>query len=201
MTGPRKRRAVPKPQAVAAAADDVRLEVSELYRRIYDLERRLSGGGENAAPNGPFEALSCRVGNDPVLIRLDEVREVVPRPTLAELPEAPAWVPGLMNLRGDAIPVIDALARAERRPRTADVGDLIVVCALSDRTVGIVVQAVFDVLHLDGADLQTSFGDVALAPYVTGSILTETGAALLLSIERLLRFTNVPEAAVAEMQP
>lgn len=183
------------PASPTGDVEVVRGELTALYQRIYELEQRLGGAGEEAAPPaGDFEALACRVGDDLVLLRLDEVREVVPRPALAELPEAPPWVPGLMNLRGDAIPVLDALARAERRNRAADPDDLVVVCTLKTREVGVLVQAVHDVLRLASDDLQMSFEHVALAPYVVGSIETPLGLALLLSVERLLRFVRVPEA-------
>jgi purine-binding chemotaxis protein CheW len=55
-------------------------------------------------------ALVLPVAGDAYALRLEDVREVVPRPALAPLPGAPSSVLGVMNLRGDVVPVLDTAA-------------------------------------------------------------------------------------------
>jgi len=54
-----------------------------------------------------MQALLLPVGEDWYALELDAVREVVPRPVVTPVPRAPAGVLGVLNLRGEVVPVLD----------------------------------------------------------------------------------------------
>jgi purine-binding chemotaxis protein CheW len=54
-----------------------------------------------------MQALVLPIGDDRYGLDLLEVREVVPQPVLTPLPGAPRAVLGVINLRGDVVPVLD----------------------------------------------------------------------------------------------
>jgi chemotaxis signal transduction protein len=54
-----------------------------------------------------MQALVLPIGADRYALDLADVREVVPDPQLTPLPGAPAGVLGVLNLRGDVVPVLD----------------------------------------------------------------------------------------------
>lgn len=54
-----------------------------------------------------MQALVLPIGADRYALELTEVREVVPDPVITPLPGAPRGVLGLVNVRGDVVPVLD----------------------------------------------------------------------------------------------
>jgi purine-binding chemotaxis protein CheW len=80
------------------------------------------------------------------------VREIVPMRAATRLPGAPDWVRGIVNLRGALVTVVDLSARFGR-PRLGDTGDVLVAEA-EGKTLGILVDAVKDVLTLDAERLE-----------------------------------------------
>jgi purine-binding chemotaxis protein CheW len=83
---------------------------------------------------------------------LETVREIVPMRAATRLPGAPAWVRGLVNLRGALVTVVDLSGRFGM-PRPGDTGDVLVAEA-EGKTFGILVDAVKDVLTLDAGRLE-----------------------------------------------
>jgi len=83
---------------------------------------------------------------------LEMVREIVPMRAATRLPGAPAWVRGLVNLRGALVTVVDLSARFGV-PRPGDSGEVLVAEA-EGKTLGILVDAVKDVMALDAGRLE-----------------------------------------------
>ncbi|MHB1311083.1 MAG: chemotaxis protein CheW [Gemmatimonadaceae bacterium] len=83
---------------------------------------------------------------------LETVREIVPMRAATRLPGAPDWVRGLVNLRGALVTVVDLSARFGA-PRPGDTGDVLVSDA-EGKTLGILVDAVKDVVALDAGRLE-----------------------------------------------
>jgi purine-binding chemotaxis protein CheW len=100
------------------------------------------------------QILLFRLGADEFGIPVSAVREVTLRPKrLTSLPRAPAFVDGVMNLRGQVVPVIDQRRRfgiphadAARKP--------VLVVALGASLAGFVVDAVTRVASVDAQALQ-----------------------------------------------
>lgn len=63
-----------------------------------------------------MRALVVAVGPERYTLSLDEVREVVAAPAVCEVPIAPEGLLGVMNLRGDVIPVLDTGRLLGRAP-------------------------------------------------------------------------------------
>lgn len=54
------------------------------------------------------EVLLLTVGQEVHAVSIGVVREVVPYATVTPVPDAPRWLDGLVNLRGDVLPVVDS---------------------------------------------------------------------------------------------
>lgn len=90
---------------------------------------------------------------------LEAVREIVPQRRATRLPGAPAYVLGLVNLRGTIITVLDVGRRLDpSRPQVQD-GSIILV-EYGNRTVGLAVEQVMDVrvVMLEGRQDETDAG-------------------------------------------
>lgn len=123
------------------------------------------------------------------ILRVQEVKGWTP---VTRMPRMPDFVPGVLNLRGVIVPIIDMRARfgLER----CDFGPTTVVVVINvgapgaSRAVGIVVDAVSDVVDVDSAEIKPppGFGTVLDASFIRG--LAEVGSkiVMLLDADRLL---------------
>jgi len=152
---------------------------------------RLEAAG--AAAHGGWLAL--RVGDLLACLSLDLVDEVVPVARLSPLPEAPAWVPGLLDRAGELLPVVDVLARIERRARDAALTDRIVIARAGARRLGLLVQDVLGLREGAAGALEAVPANAPHAPYVGGVVPLDLGHAALLSPALLLYTSDVPAGA------
>ena len=110
------------------------------------------------------------------------------------LPNAPAYVMGVVNLRGTVLPVIDLGARLGLAPAEPTERHVIIVAWLGERLVGLLVDAVSEIVTLAGGALQPT-PDVAsdeVRSLVKGVLTLDDGLASLIHLDHVL-----PQAAEA----
>lgn len=100
-------------------------------------------------------AVVVRVADRVLAIPLDSVREVVAMPALSLLPGAPWHIRGLLNLRGELIPVFDLIARLNLTASARPEDQLVLVCEQDGKSLGVCV---------DDADEVVDIGRTAFAP-------------------------------------
>ena len=133
------------------------LAVEHLVRE--DLTQRLlQGAEETMAEQGAGEAseqfLLFRIGEEEFGLPIGSVVEVARPPAkLTRLPRAPAFVQGVMNLRGTVVPVID---QAQRFGAAAATGTRrrVIVVRLGELQAGFVVDAVSAVMRIQASALR-----------------------------------------------
>lgn len=136
--------------------------------------------------------LVFELGREEFGIRVLKVREIMGVQDITCLPQTPAHVKGVINLRGKVIPVVDlrlkfGLPEQEYTPRTC----IIVVQVTREgglRLMGIVVDGVAEVLTLAAADIEDTpdFGDGAATPYLLGMAKVKGKVKILLEIDQVL---------------
>jgi len=77
-----------------------------------------------------------------------DVVEVLRIAALTPLPEAPGWLAGLLNLRGQVIPVLDLSRRLGLSQQLVDLSTPIIVAHAAGRQIGLLADAVLEVLTL-----------------------------------------------------
>jgi purine-binding chemotaxis protein CheW len=87
-------------------------------------------------------------------IEVVKVREILARFDVSPLPKTPAYIEGIISLRGEIIPVVDLRARFELPAKPRDEETRVIVVELPDCQVGIKVDRVFEVLKLDEAAIE-----------------------------------------------
>jgi purine-binding chemotaxis protein CheW len=168
-------------------------EIQALHRRLRELESRV---GQASLPSEPlpdeFDVLFVRIGGVAAAFELRSVREVVPAAALTPVPEAPAWVLGLLNIRGATVPVVDIGSRLEGRPARLRVNDLIVVASGKLGAVGLVVNEVDTVARIQRSALQPAVHETPHAEYVLGAFPRGERSVVLLGLSELLRQADLP---------
>jgi len=106
----------------------------------------------------------CRAGGSLYAVLLEEAREILPLPRLTRLPGAPGFIPGLANVRGTIVTVVDLAGwfGADTAPRqeawlmvvNAGGGELSAMgrsdAGGGDRAMGFAVDEVHDVVSFEG---------------------------------------------------
>jgi purine-binding chemotaxis protein CheW len=140
--------------------------------------------------------LTFTLGEEEYGIPILKVQEIKGYSPVTPIPNAPAYVRGVMNLRGTIIPVIDLRQRFQR-PRTEyNRFNVIIVVIVGTRTMGLLVDAVSDVLTFASSDIQPppDFGEQEHVRTVCGLAHAHEKVILLLDIDGFLS----KEADVAE---
>jgi len=83
-----------------------------------------------------------------------KVREIQAQATITRIPKAPPYMPGVINLRGAIVPILELRYRFSLGEAPEDTRPVIVIVEVQGRTVGIRVDSVSDVLDLDPASIR-----------------------------------------------
>jgi len=152
-------------------------------------ERR---GQETIQENHDLPLVVFRLGDEAYSLRLHEVREIIMAGLVTPVPRAPSFIEGVLNLRGEVMPVIDLRDRfgLPRRERTSLTR--IIITPIGGVSTGLVVDSVEEVKNVDQRRLEepprvTAAGANA---YITKVARTETGVIFLLDIQQLLTDTE-----------
>jgi purine-binding chemotaxis protein CheW len=93
--------------------------------------------------------LTFSVGNEYYGIAIQYVTEIIGGiQAITEVPELPAYVKGIINLRGTIIPVMDIRLRFKKEPKAYNDRTCIVVVNIKDIFIGLIVDAVSEVLTI-----------------------------------------------------
>ncbi|WP_374574885.1 chemotaxis protein CheW [Phenylobacterium sp.] len=145
-----------------------------------DFAQRLPQAGE--------ELIEVRIGDQQYAIDIMSVREIRGWTTSTPLPHAPAHVLGMINLRGAILPVVDLGARLGIGSTTPSASSVVVVAHINGREVGLLVDAVCDIITVTEGLLQPppDIGDEAVREFVRGVMTTQAGIVSLLSLSSVL---------------
>lgn len=99
-------------------------------------------------------------------------KEVVGLREIAPVPETPDYVEGVMNLRGNLVPVLDLRKRMRARKGSRNRDPRIIVANLEGRFVGLIVDRASDVIRVDDENIEPAPDIIveAGADYVTGIV-------------------------------
>ncbi len=115
------------------------------------------------------------------------IREIRGWTETTPLPHAPDYVRGVINLRGVVLPVIDLKARLGRDRTDANAKHVIIVVKAAERTMGLLVDAVSDILTTTSADIQPTpeLARDSQSEFVEGIAVLDQRMVTILSMERL----------------
>jgi purine-binding chemotaxis protein CheW len=133
------------------------------------------------------EFLSFRLASEEYAIDILQVREIRACEPVTRIPDAPAFVKGVINLRGQIVPIVDLRARFGH-PAAFDASTVMIILNIDDRPMGIVVDAVSDVVGLLPAQIRPApeVGMVGDASFIRGLAPLEERMLIVFDIARLL---------------
>jgi purine-binding chemotaxis protein CheW len=140
--------------------------------------------------------LTFALGGQEYGIDILNVQEIKGYAPITPIPNTPAHVKGVMNLRGTIIPVIDLRTKLGMREAEHGPFTVIVVVRVGAKVVGLIVDTVSDVLNIPESDVQATpdFGKPVDAKFIEGMAKAGDRLVVLLGIEEVLG-GDVKEAA------
>ncbi|WP_390914886.1 chemotaxis protein CheW [Pseudosulfitobacter sp. SM2401] len=141
--------------------------------------------------SAPAELLTFRIGDQEYSLDIMCVREIRGWTKTTPLPHAPAYMKGVINLRGTVLPVMDLAERLGMGSSEHTDRNVIIVVKHNENMTGLLVDAVSDIIALSDDDLRPP-------PEVGGTRGTGVIKALTLRDERMIRVLNL--ASVLEFE-
>ena len=141
--------------------------------------------------------LSFTLGNENYGIDILKVQEIRSYEAPTRMPGSHGDLLGVVNLRGVIVPIHDLRLRFHCASAAFTPSTVVIVVDLGPRVIGVVVDAVRDVVALDESAVRPApgLGDAAEASYIRGLAQVGDRMLILLDIEALLSGVTVPEAA------
>lgn len=153
---------------------------------------------ENKATDDPIlQWVTFRLDNEVYGINVMQVQEVLRYTEIAPVPGAPDYVLGIINLRGSVVTVIDTRLRFGLNTVEVTDNTRIVIIESDSQVVGILVDAVAEVVYLRQSEIETApnVGNEDNAKFIQGVCHKDNTLLILVDLEKLMS-----EAEWAELQ-
>lgn len=143
--------------------------------------------------------LTFQLANEEYGLEILRVQEIKGYSKITPLPNTPSEVKGVMNLRGAVVPIIDLRTRFGLPNTDYDRFTVIIVVTVGTKVVGLVVDAVSDVLNVAAKEVVSTpdLGPGVDTSYLTGIARNGERLVSLLNIDRLIGFAADAHALTA----
>ena len=137
---------------------------------------------------GGGKFLTFQLKDEEYGLEILKVREIMGLMDITTVPKTPAYVKGVINLRGQVIPVIDLRLKFGMEKGEYDKRTCIVVVNVDGLQMGIVVDTVSEVMDIDSAAIEAapSFGTKLNTDYILGMGKVQGTVKILLDIGEVL---------------
>ncbi|MDD5448472.1 MAG: chemotaxis protein CheW [Actinomycetota bacterium] len=135
-----------------------------------------------------MQMVAFRVGKEDFAVDVMKVESVIPMADITRMPRAPEFVEGIINLRGQIIPLVDLAKRLGIEPGPRTESTRIVVVESGGVKVGLIVESP-EVVKVSMEDLEASPGLVASdveSAFIKGIVKLSERLLIALDVDRIL---------------
>ena len=142
----------------------------------------------NTVADDTLQIVTFMVGNEQCGIHIMKVQEIIRVIGAVRVPKAPAYVGGVINLRGKIVPVIDLRNRMGKSVTEYTDSSRIIVVDSGSRLAGLVVDAVIDVINLNHNEIEPcpAIDENTKSKYIKGIGKKDERLITILNLEDLL---------------
>ena len=138
-----------------------------------------------------FQLVTFHLGEELYGVDIMDVKEIVRLQNVRVIPNAPYYVEGIINLRGEIIPIIDLHKRFKiqtiNRPEDIEIEGGFIILNIDGNKIGIIIDKVERVMTVKGEDVKdppqmlSGIG----SEYIEGVIREKNGYLIMLNIRKL----------------
>ena len=140
-----------------------------------------------------------RLGTDAYGFDIDAVREIIRVQEITRVPNTPENIEGVINLRGRICPVMDLRKRLGVPPSAATSDSRIVVVEIAGEDVGMMVDAVTEVLRVPEDRIQPPASLVVTADLRVVEDIVNLGDRLIIIVQLSALLTSDDSSALADV--
>jgi purine-binding chemotaxis protein CheW len=153
----------------------------------------------SAAMNKEGKYLTFALGNEEYGLEILKTREIIEYMDITAVPQMPSYIKGVINLRGQVIPVIDLREKFSMATANVTEETCIIVVEIAQHggkfNTGIVVDHVSEVLDIAGENIEDApqFGDGVDTNFILGMGKVGERVKILLDIDKVLAAIDVQQ--------
>lgn len=142
----------------------------------------------NESEDKILQLVSFKLGKEEFGVNILKVKEINRMMEITTIPNSPEFIEGVVNLRGNIVPVIDLKKRLGLPSKEHDNSTRIIVVELKGKTVGFIVDEVSEVLRNDSSVTEAPPRIVAGidSEYITSVAKLEDRLLILLDLDKML---------------
>ncbi|PKO94080.1 MAG: chemotaxis protein CheW [Betaproteobacteria bacterium HGW-Betaproteobacteria-1] len=150
---------------------------------VEEVEGKASQGGSVAG-----EFLTFVLGSEAYGLEILKVQEIRGYDAVTQIANTPAFIKGVINLRGKIVPIVDLRVKFKMGKIEYNEFTVVIILNLGGRVVGIVVDGVSDVMQLEESQIRAVPDIVASidTQYITGLASVGEKMFILVDIEKLM---------------
>lgn len=139
------------------------------------------------------------LNNEVYGVDIAKVHEIIRMQNITQVPRAPQFVEGVINLRGRVIPVVDLRKRFGFAKTEHSKQSRIVVVEIDGQTIGMIVDGVSEVLRIPTASIEPPSPVVTTldSDYLKGIAKLEDSLIILLQLDKILSDSEMAEVSRA----
>lgn len=139
------------------------------------------------------EFLAFTLGREEYCIDILKVQEIRGYETVTPIPNTPAFMKGVVNLRGLIVPIIDLRIKLQLETVTYDQFTVVIILNICGRIVGVVVDSVSDVIALAADEIKEApqLGAAIKTDYINGLVTLDERMLIIIDIEKLATMEEI----------
>ena len=138
--------------------------------------------------SGEVQLIVFKLGDEEYAMDILQAKEIIVKGEVTKVPNAPEFVEGLINLRGDIIPIIDLKKRFNVESKTE--GNHIIIVELEKNSfAGIIVDGVSEIIRVPKKEIKPVpqvLTSLISAKYLTGVITMDKRIILIVDMRKIL---------------
>ncbi|MEI7429804.1 MAG: chemotaxis protein CheW [Betaproteobacteria bacterium] len=174
------------------------------------IQNNAQGGGALVLKgnDSPSQYLTFALGGEMFAVGILNVKEIIEYGQLTEIPMMPAFIRGVINLRGSVVPVIDLSARFGGKVTEVSRRTCIVIVEVTEaegdqfsrHDIGIMVDAVSEVLDIPDSEIEPppTFGARIRADFIFGMGKVAGKFVIILNINKVLSVEEIAQLTGSE---
>lgn len=135
----------------------------------------------------PLEVLAFKLGNEEYGVDIQKVQELRGYDAVTSMANAPAYLKGVINLRGIIVPIVDLRIKFGLGSPTYDQFTVVIILSIQGQVTGVVVDSVSDVTTLAADQIKPAPAMSFDANYLIGLGAINERLLMLLDMDLLLQ--------------
>lgn len=150
--------------------------------------------------------LSIKLNNELFAVNVHKVLEVLQKQQVTNVPNVPDFIKGVINFRGEILPVIEARQKFNMPSRGENEKYVIIVLDLKtderNLMLGVIADGVNDVLEISDTEIKDvpDMGANYNIEFISGMIQVDTGFLMLLNVDRIFSSEEISIIQNTELQ-